>query len=630
MKLFSEKPKTGEENGAEEQVTWYGVEKILFLRLGLSVILFLAGLLLPDNAFNVILMLLSVLIAGYDVIYRAIVQIVKEHTLGEELLITVVVILSFTINADYEAAAVMLIYQAGYLLRSYASALTRSNLLDRVDPILPYISIQQGEEIVSIDPEQVELGDLLIIHSGERVPVDCRLEAGQASIDLVNILGSNQQQDVEEGGFIPAGAINLGPELRARAESGILDSAYAREIHIASDDTLVHSSTEDDLEKYAAVFAPFALGLGILAALLMLIFSKVTTEEAIHRAMIILIVACPTAFLAPISLTYLAGLFRSVRHGVLVKGSAVLDSIARTAAVVLEKDDMLTTGQYRVLSVKSSRMDSAVLLKVAAHAGFDAQSPLIRSVTNAYEGIIDHSLIQQFTELENGVSAVIDGIVITMGTRELMEQYGIPVESKGADELAVYMALNGQYAGCIILGDVIREDARDTVMAVESTGCDCILLSGDTDERTRNAAANAGIREYHPQCMPLDRLEKIQEIKERFPSNSVLYVDYGGSDSSSLSAADVGVCLNGLGSETPFQAGDVVIMGRSMTPLADAIDSGKLTQRITRQTLLIILAEKLLLLLLALFGVTYQLWFALMVDVVAGIAGILLSSRVWE
>ena len=138
-------------------------------------------------------------------------------------------------------------------------------------------------------------------------------------------------------------------------------------------------------------------------------------------------------------------------------------------------------------------------------------------------------------------------------------------------------------------------------MAVESTGCDCILLSGDTDERTRNAAANAGIREYHPQCMPLDRLEKIQEIKERFPSNSVLYVDYGGSDSSSLSAADVGVCLNGLGSETPFQAGDVVIMGRSMTPLADAIDSGKLTQRITRQTLLIILAEKLLLLLLALF-----------------------------
>lgn len=632
MKGFwgSLKHKKGSSDETDNQLTWYGVNKTLFLRLGLAAILFIAGVFLPDNTLTVFLILLSVLISGYDVMIRAAVRLAKERVLGEELLITVATILCFTINAEYEAAAVMLIYQAGYALRMYAGELTRSNLRERIDPYVASIPVIQGEETVNMSPEQIQRGDLLVIDGGSRFPVDCRAADGPAQIELRNILGKSKQRVVEKGRFIPAGAVNLGEKIHVRADGSLVDSAFFREINFITDKSLLHSTAEEDVERYAGIYAPFALGLSILAALLLLIFSKVSTENAIHRALMILIVASPTAFLAPIPLAYLSGLFRSMDHGVLVKGSQELDAITHAGAVILDSNDMLTTGQYRVLSVKSDRMDSNVLLKVAAHAGSEAQSPLIRSITDAYEGVIDHSLIRSFSEQEGGIFADIDGVIITMGLREFMDQSGITVADESNGQLTVYLSLNGLYAGCILLSDVVREDSQSSMMAVESTGCDCILLSGESRERTQNIAAAAGIREYHAECMPLDRLEKIQEIKERFPSNSVLYVGRGTGDSSCLSAADVGVCVNGLESETAFQAGDVVIMDDEAAPLADAIDSGNLVQRTVRQTLIAVFAAKLLLLLLSLFGVSYQLWFAMMVDVIAGVAGILASARIWE
>ena len=628
--IGSKKRKKGSAGESDNQFTWYGVNKTLFLRLGLSAILFCAGVFLPDNALTVFLLLGSVLICGYDVMVRAAVRLAKDHVLCEELMITVATILCFTINAAYEAAALMLIYQAGYALRMYAAELTRSNLRERIDPYVASIPVIQGEETVDMAPEQIQRGDLLVIESGSRFPVDCRAADGPAKIELRNILGRSKQRTVDTGRFIPAGATNLGDQLHVRADGSLDDSAFAREINFITDKSLLRSTTEDDLERYADIYAPFALGLSILAALLLLIFSKVSTENAIHRALMILVVSSPTAFLAPIPLAYLSGLFRSMDHGVLVKGSEELDAITHAGAVILDSNDMLTTGNYRVLSVKSDRMDSNVLLQVAAHAGSTAESPLIRSISEAYEGVIDHSLIRSFFEQEGGISADIDGVIVTMGQREFMDQSGITVEPQSDGQLTVYLALNGQYAGCILLGDVVREDCPNSVMAVESTGCDCILLSEESRERTQNIASAAGIREYHAECMPLDRLEKIQEIKERFPSNSVLYAGRGTGDSSCLSAADVGVCVNGLDSEVAFQTGDVVVMDDEAAPLADAIDSGNLVQRTVRQTLFCVFAAKLILLVLSLFGVTYQLWFAMMVDVIAGVAGILASARIWE
>ncbi len=635
MKEILKKMKTagGRESGADKAYTWYGVNKTVFIRLALAALLFCAGLFLPmpKPAWTVFLMLFSFLISGYDVVVKAVVHLVKERAMGEEMLLTIAAILSFTINAGYEGAAVMLIYQAGCVLRAYAGELTRVTLRDKTDPYPQPVTVEREEGPVSLPPEQVEVGDTLLLNAGERFPVDCRVTEGESQIELGELLGSSRRVDVTVGSSVPAGAVNLSAPIKVRASGTVDHSTFAKVIEYASDDELGHSSTEDDIRRFGQIFAPFALGLSVLVALLLLIFTRTSTENAIHRALMLLILATPAAVLAPVPLAYLAGLYRSVKRGVLVKGSAVLDAIARVGAVIMDKDEMLSTGEYRVLSVKSPRMDPNVLLKAAAHAASGSSKPLAVSIAGAYEGIIDRSLIQSFEEFDDGVSAVIDGITFTMGSREFMESQNIAVE-EGLEEgeYTVFVALNGMYAGCIVLADSVRESARASVMAVESTGCDCILLSGDTEEKTQAAASAAGIREYFANCMPLDRLEKIQEIKERFPVNSVVYLGRGARDSASLSAADVGACVDGLNSDAALSAGSIVVMDDDPAPLADAIDSAKLVRRSIRMTLLICLAVKAVLLVLALAGVTYQLWFAMMVDVVMGIAGILLCSRILD
>ena len=610
--------------------TWYGVSKILFIRLTLAALLFCAGLFLPENTWTVFLMVFSFLISGYDIVTRAVVRLVKDRVLGEELLITVCVILAFTINESYDAAAVMLIYQIGYILRTYAVELTRGNLRERVDPYPMEVTLQQGEDTISVAPEQLQTGDVLILQAGERLTVNCTVLEGASEVEMAGLLGRSRRRKVSEGEAIPAGAVNLASRLRVRVDSAAEETTLAKVLDVASDEELCRGSTQEDVERYAAVYAPFALGIGILIALLLLIFTRSSAENAIHRALVALVVACPTAFLAPVPLMYLAGLYRSVRSGVLVKGASMLDGIARIGAVILDKDDMLATGRYRVLAVKSERMDPNMLLSVAAHAQAGSSTPIAASILSAYEGIIDHSLVSNLIEEEGGLTAEIDDVIITMGSREFMEEKGVVPEDHTGDDLAIHVALNGRYAGCILLADLIRDDAESTVLTIESTGADCILLSEDSEENTRLAASAVGIREYYAQCMPLERLEKIQEIKERFPSNSVLYLGNGVNDSASLSAADIGVCVNGLTSETALQTGSVVVMDSAGAPLADAVDAGRITRRTVRSTLLAILLVKALLLVLSLLGVTYQLWFAMLVDVVAGIAGVLISARILD
>ena len=543
---------------------------------------------------------------------------------------SIAAILAFTINEGYEAAAVMLIYQAGCIVRAYASALTKSSFRDRVDPYVASVTVLRGEEKTSIPPENVQLGDILILERGQRAPADLEILEGSVTLDLAPIFGHTARREVTAGQKIPAGAVNSSAAVRCTVLAPASDSVFAREIDTVSDPEAVYGPEADSVERYARVYAPFALGVSVLIALLLLIFSTVPTEEAIHRALVLLIISCPTAFLAPLPFMYLAGLFRSLQSGVVVKDAFVLDGLSRAGAVVFDKDEMLSTGFYRVASVKSERLDPAVLLKVAAHAESGSSTAVAASIAKAYGQAIDASLIEEFTEEPDGITAVIDGIDIRMGDAAYMEKNGVTVTDPVGDSITVYMAVNDQYAGCIYLSDTIRDDARASFSAVSGAGCECIMLSADSPEKTRTAAVSAGVREYYAQCMPMDRLEKIQEIKERFPVNSVLYMGEATGDTACFNAADIGVCIDGLASEASMQTGSAVIMDKTAAPIAGAIDAAKATRSTVRQLILAVLAVKAVLLVLALLGVTYQLWFAAMVDTVAGIAGILYSSRIWS
>ncbi|MBQ7737277.1 MAG: HAD family hydrolase [Oscillospiraceae bacterium] len=613
-------------------LTWFGIRKELLVRLVLAVVLFCAGLFVPQDSVALILMVLSFLVAGYDVILRAITRIVSERVFGEELVVTVVGLMAFVINAGYEAAAVMIIYQAGVILRAYALELTRGSMRDRIDPYPAEVTVLRGEEEKEpAAPEQVQVDDILIIAPGERFPVDCEVTLGSSTADLSALLGRSCVRDVTEGAEIPAGAVNGEGELRVRATSTYEKSVFARALGFLTDQNNLPSSAETALESYSRVFAPFALGLGILVTLVLLILTDTTTENAIHRALVLLIVACPASMLAPVALTYLAGLYRALQRGVLVKGDAVAESLGRVGAVIFDKDDLISGDEYHVASVNSPRMDPNMLLKVAAHAAVNSRKSEAKAIMNAYEGMIDSSLIQRFEEFDEGILAVIDGIIISMGGPETMTKLGIDLpEMDETDLKTVFLTVNGKYAGCITLSNAVRSDGSAMVAAVESTGSDCVLFSSDSAESTRLAASAVGIREYYSQCMPMDRLEKIQEIKERFPVNSVLYVGHGEADESFLSAADLGVCLNGAASQDALQPGDVVLMDSVADALPYAVEASRAAKKTVRQSLIAILAVKALLLVLSLLGVTYQAWFAAMVDVIIGVAGVLFSARVWD
>ena len=617
-------------SAASENTTWFGVNRSIYIRLILSAILFFAGLLIPQNQWTVFLYLLSFLICGYDLIYIAFRDLTTAHRMGEELLLVLVSILSFTINAAYEAAAVVLIYQIGVLLHAYSEAVVKGDLYDKVDHISPTTTLQQGSGSISVSSGQVQMGDVLILQPDDRSPVDGRVLDGDSLVDFSSLTGREKKKELRRGDIFPAGARCISSLLRIISSGTIEESIWARSLRLLSVGSEEEDGEVSGLERYARVFAPFATGVAILLTLLILIFTSASLESAIHRALIVLIVSCPLSLLRPIPLLDLAGLIRSLRKGVLVKGKSVLDSLARVASVVLDKDDMLASGEFRVQSVHSEKLDPTTLIRVAAHVASAAPSDSFTPIEKSYNGIIDPSLVNVVGRFDDGVVAEIEGIRVAMGSRQFLSACGVDLSRESVPEgyKNVYLSFGGQLAGVIVLVDVLRPDAVSSVMSIESTGSDCVMLSPGDAETSKIVAETVGIREFYSDCMPLDRLEKIQKIKERFPVNTVLYVGNGKNDSSELSAADVSVCVNGLSSELAFQSGDVVIMDDSPGPLADAIDSARIAKRTIRSCLLMTVAAKAVLLALAVIGWEYQLWFAMLVEVLAGTIGILRASQV--
>ena len=613
--------------GAAGGYTWFGIKKELLIRLAVAVLLFCIGVFTS----NLVIMLMSFIVAGYDVILRAISRVVNEHTIGEEFLITLAAVMAFVINAGYEAAALMIIYQAGYVLRAYALELTRGTLLDRVVPFPREVTALRAEEQVTIPAEEIRSDEILIIAPDEAFPVDCEITLGGTSVDYSPVIGRSHTVEVREGDQIPGGAVNISAEVRVRAMTTLTNSSFARAMSAITNENNVSCSTEQSLKNYSDVFAPFTLGIGILITLVLLIFTDVATEEAIHRALVVLIVACPAAFFAPITVSYLAGMYRALRRGILVKGPAILESLSKAGAVVFDKDDLLSDDEFRVTTVRSDRLDPNVLLKVAAHAAIGSVRSEATAVVNAYEGVIDNSLIQRFEEFNDGIAAVIDGVIITMGSREMMERLKVKIPDENNGDLhTLFLALNGRYAGSILMTRTIRSDAGGSVAAIEASGCDCIMLSDDTEETTKTIATAAGFNEFYSDCTPLDHLEKLQEIKERYPVNSVLYIGTDATDTAVLDAADIGVCVNGLASRVALDSGAVVALDKTPDALSEAMNAGKLARSAVRTSMIGIIAVKLILFILSVFGITYQMWFAAMVDVVAGVAAILFSGSAWR
>ena len=611
------------------RVTWFGVGYLHIIRLIAGLVIFCAGMFIPmDGKWSSLLMLICFVLCGYDVVLKAVSNVLEARFLDENLMIFLAAAAAFFIGAAYEAAAVMLIYQLGVILRAYAD----NELRCRMDDILGYYPtlvtvIRDGEE-VQVLSETVSAGEVLLIRNGEMFPVDCVLTEGTAVIDRTLLCGEGEAvHTVEQGEQIVAGCYNVHHDVVVEAIADADNSLTSRLKKYTEDERNGKGDAAFFLERITRIYAPFALGICVLVALIASIFVKGTLGDAIHRALVVLIITCPSTFLVSIPLAYMAGTRGILRNGVLVKGPAVLDDLTRVSDILFDKEGMLTTGKYRILSIKSQRMDPAVLLKIAAHAQANASGAIAETIVHAYEGVIDRAIIDSFTEFGNGVVAQINDIAIAMGTYEFMKEQETKALCANDGSHAVYMAVGGVYAGHIVLGDIIRPNAASMVLEFDSVGCRSVMLTSDSPEKARVTAEAVGIYEYRAQCMPMDKLAIVQDMKESRPEDSVLFIAEDADDTPILAAADIGVTLNGATSEAALESGDVVIMNNAPEKLSAVITIARNVHSIIRQNLIGIAAIKVIVLLLALVGAADRLWFAFFVDTVASVVSMLNAYR---
>ena len=573
-------------------------------------------------------MLVCFVVCGYDVVLRAVSNVLEARFLDENLMVFIASAAAFFIGASYEAAAVMLIYQIGAALRAYMT----TELCCRIDDQLGYyptnVTVLRDGKEEQIFSENVVPGDILLIRNGEMFPVDCVVTEGTAVIDCTLICGEGEAvHSAEEGDRIAAGCYNVHHGVTVRAVASADESLMARLLVMTEDDSNGKGDAAFFIERISRIYAPFALGVCVLVALIASIFVDGPMSESIHRALVILIISCPSTFLVSIPLTYLAGTRGILRTGVLVKGPAVLDDLTRVSDILFDKEGMLTTGKYRVASIKSQRMDPAVLLKVAAHAQANASGAVAETIVHAYEGVIDRAVIESFAEFENGVIAQINNIPIAMGSYEFMKEQDTKALCGNDGSHSVYMSVGGVYAGHIVLADIVRSSAASMIFDFDSVGCRSVMLTSDEPEKAKATAEAVGIHEYRALCMPMDKLAIVQDMKESRPQDCVLFIAADMDETPVLGAADIGMTLNGMHSDTALESGDVVIMNHAPAKLSQAIRIARNVHNIIRQNLILVAAVKILVFVLALLGVTDQLWFAFFVDMIVSVITMLNSYR---
>ena len=599
-----------------------GISKKEFLQLCISVLLLLLAVILPvEEGVKNALYVISFVIASYDLIISSFQLLFAEHKLGEELLFCIASLMCFVVSAWIDGALLILIYRFFNLLQKIIKTQYEKNIRQRLSSNLgTYLCIKNNEHI-NVTADEIQPGDVLELAAGDYVPVDCTVLDGKGRVELSPIVGIEHHMSTEPGRQIFGGAYVENGSITVTCDGTVSETARYKAFKIASSDDSWKNSIEEKLEKYSYFYAPFALGFCILFSLLLLIISDVTTEQAIHRALILLAVSSPTVLAFPLPFFNKAARISSLAHGVLVRDSKTMSNLSNASAVILDKEELLVTGQYKLVRVDSDKLDPDLLLKVAAHACKDSTLPEEVAICRAYSGETDMRLVDKFAEYDGGVAAIINGVQVVIGKKQFLEQANVEIEER-QEEYAVYMSFNGQYAGCFILSDIIREEAKGTVKAIESTGCKCLMLSSGGAESTERAAKAVGICEFHSLCMPLDRIEKIQYIKEKYYPGKVIVIGHGGSDDSCLAAADVGATVCGLTSNMAFHSGNAVIFDAMPDAIAFAVNIGRNMKARIKKYVSVHLLIKLIMLLITLLGIYPFLWSAVAADCVCSIVGL--------
>ena len=607
-------------------------QKKTLWRILASAAFFAAALLGPWSGWlRLAVFLVPYIVIGYDVLWKAVRNISHGQVFDENFLMSLATVGAFFIGEYAEAVAVMLFYQVGELFQSYAVGRSRRSIAALMDIRPDYANLERDGQLCQVDPEEVEVGQTIVIRSGERIPLDGVILTGSSSLDTAALTGESVPRDVAPGDAVISGCINGGGLLRVQVTRSYGQSTVARILDLVENASGKKARAEHFITRFARYYTPAVVIAAAALALVPPLLLGGGWSSWLRRALIFLVISCPCALVISVPLSFFGGIGGASRQGILVKGGNYLEALAKTKVLVFDKTGTLTQGTFQVTEVRpASGVDGDHLLELAALAEGGSNHPIAQSLQAAWKGKDTRDRVTEFEEIPGmGVRAVVDGATVWAGNSRLMEKAGASMEASAANQggTVIHLAVGSDYQGSILISDSLKPDAVDTIRLLKARGIRTVMLTGDSLEAGQAAAQRLGMDEVHTRLLPEDKVHIVERLLAEKPSGSTLaFVGDGVNDAPVLSRADVGIAMGGLGSDAAIEAADVVLMDDQPHKIVDAMDISRRTLKIVRQNVIFALGVKALVLLMGAWGAA-NLWEAVFADVGVSVIAILNASR---
>ena len=616
-------------------------QKKMLVRILVAAVMLAALYVLPVTGWlRLALYLATYLVIGYDILKKAGKGIANGRVFDENFLMAVATVGAFALaiyekSGDYnEAIAVMLFYQIGELFQSYAVGKSRKNISALMDIRPDYANIEKDGGLEQVDPEEVAIGTVIVVQPGEKVPIDGVVTEGSSTLNTSALTGESLPRDAREGDEVISGCINMTGVLKIRTTKAFGESTVSKILELVENSSSRKSRSEDFIAKFARIYTPVvcysALALAVLPPVIRLVGGMDGQwEQWVYRALTFLVTSCPCALVVSIPLSFFAGIGGASHEGILIKGSNYLETLSQVKTVVFDKTGTLTKGVFEVTAVHHSQMDEAKLLEYAALAECASSHPISRSLQKAYGKAIDRSRVADIQEISgHGVTAVVDGHTVAAGNSKLMAQLGIEYHDCHSVGTIIHMAVDGRYAGHIVISDVVKPNAKAAIAALHKAGVEkTVMLTGDAKKVADAVAAELGVDEVHSELLPGDKVEQVEQLlAQQGGKDKLAFVGDGINDAPVLGRADIGIAMGAMGSDAAIEAADIVLMDDEPMQIAKAIKISRKCIGIVYQNIVFALAVKFACLVLVAIGVA-NMWAAIFADVGVMVLAVLNAIR---
>ena len=601
-------------------------------RIIIAAFLFTIALLMELNNewLQIALFVISYIVVGGDVLKRAVKNMNRGQVFDENFLMSVATIGAMLIGEFPEAVAVMLFYQVGELFQSYAVGKSRNSIASLMEIRPDYANVKKGDEIIKVDPDEVQIGDIIVITAGEKIPLDGKVIDGSSMLDTSALTGESVPREVEVGSDILSGSININGVITAEVTKEFEESTVSKILDLVENASSKKSNSEQFITKFARYYTPAVVIMAVLLAVIPpLMIKGATFSDWIYRALAFLVVSCPCALVISIPLSFFGGIGGASKEGILVKGSNYLEALSQTEIAVFDKTGTLTKGVFNVQEIHPQGVSKEELLELTAYAESYSNHPISLSLKEAYGKDIDHQRISDVEELSgHGVTATVDGQKVIAGNIKLMKMMDIPYFEGELIGTVVHVAVDNKYIGYIVIADELKPDAKQAIKELKDADIkQLVMLTGDNQSVGTKVAKELGLDQVYSELLPADKVEKLEElITQKSQNGKLAFVGDGINDAPVLARADIGIAMGGLGSDAAIEAADVVIMTDEPSKIATAIKISKKTLKIANQNIIVAIGIKILVLILSALGIA-TMWSAIFADVGVTILAVLNAFR---